>query len=101
MTKDDVFEGVSPRDRTTDTPEDPIRSSLPAESDDLSYSKEAYSEKKAIPDPHAVDTSSNPSGQDVEAGEGRFAGVKAQARHYKKLYLKHVLLAVTWLLFTG
>ncbi|KAJ0425132.1 Na+ dependent nucleoside transporter C-terminus-domain-containing protein [Aspergillus carlsbadensis] len=103
MTKDDAFEGVSPKDKTTDTPEDPIRSSLPAlpaESDDLSHPKEAFSEK-AIPDPHVVDASSNPSGQDVEAGAGRFAGVKSQARHYKKLYLKHVLLAVTWLLFTG
>ncbi|KAL2845639.1 Na+ dependent nucleoside transporter C-terminus-domain-containing protein [Aspergillus pseudoustus] len=97
----DVFEGVSPKDTTTNTPEDPIRSSQPASSpagsDDLSYSKEPYSEKRDIPDPHAADASSNPSGQDVEAGEGRFSGVKAQARHYKK----HVILAVIWLLFTG
>ncbi|KAL2812519.1 H+/nucleoside cotransporter [Aspergillus granulosus] len=95
-----VSEGVSPKDTATNTLEDPIRTSqpasLPAESDDLSYSKEAFAEKKALPD-----ASSDPSGHDVEAGEGRFSGVKAQARHFKKLYLKHVILAVIWLLFTG
>ncbi|KAL2869840.1 NupC/NupG family nucleoside CNT transporter [Aspergillus lucknowensis] len=100
MTTENVLEGVPPKDT-----EDSIRrSSQPtppsAGLDDYFGSSKETSEKKSAPESHAIDNSSNPSGQDVEAG-GRSAALKSRARRYFKLYFKHVLYAVIWLLFTG
>ncbi|KAL2814894.1 Na+ dependent nucleoside transporter C-terminus-domain-containing protein [Aspergillus cavernicola] len=104
MANENVLEGVAPKDTTFNSAQDPIRrpsdTATPATaSDDLSYSKEATLEKKAIPESHAVDNSSDPSGQDVEAGQP--SALKMKAHRYYKLYFKHVLFAVIWLLFTG
>ncbi|KAL4875031.1 Na+ dependent nucleoside transporter C-terminus-domain-containing protein [Aspergillus karnatakaensis] len=105
MTNENVLQGVSPRDTAPTSAQDSIRRpSEPAPAisseDSHGYSKEEYSEKRAIPESHPVDNTSEPSGQDVEAG-GRKAAFKSRARVYYKRYFKHVALAFTWLLFTG
>jgi CNT family concentrative nucleoside transporter len=103
MANENVLEGVPPRE--SPQPQDFIRHSNghapPAISSDnhSSYAQEAFAEKKAIPESHPLDNSSEPSGQDVEAG--RKAAFKSAARRYYKSYFKHVLYAVIWLLFTG
>ncbi|KAL4821944.1 Na+ dependent nucleoside transporter C-terminus-domain-containing protein [Aspergillus spinulosporus] len=103
MANEDVLEGVAPRESSQ--PQEAIRHSHghapPAIGSDnhSSYAQEALAEKKAIPESHPLDNSSEPSGQDVEAG--RKAAFKSAARRYYKSYFRHFLYAVIWLLFTG
>ncbi|KAL4957330.1 Na+ dependent nucleoside transporter C-terminus-domain-containing protein [Aspergillus filifer] len=94
------LEGVPPNE-----PQDSIKRSdeeaPPANDESYAYSKGEYpTEKKAIPESHPVDSSSEPSAHDVEAG-GRKAELVAKLRRYDRLCRKHVVLAVIWLLFTG
>ncbi|KAL4913790.1 Na+ dependent nucleoside transporter C-terminus-domain-containing protein [Aspergillus aurantiobrunneus] len=96
MANENVLEGSPPKETATDSPPDLIkRSSEPAVSapgsdDSSSHLKQEHTEKKAVPESHPVDSNSEPSGQDVEAG-GRKAAFKSRARRYYKLYFKHVV----------
>ncbi|KAL4780586.1 Na+ dependent nucleoside transporter C-terminus-domain-containing protein [Aspergillus varians] len=99
MTNETVLEGIAPKETVISSSPDQIKGfSEPATGpdDNLSYKEE----KRVIPESHPVDSTSEPSGQDVEAG-GRKAAFKSKARRYYKLYFRHVLYAVIWLLFTG
>lgn len=107
MTAENVLDGVALREpATTNPPQDAIRRSCELgprgidSGDHFGYSKEEMTEKKAIPESHPVDSTSEPSGQDVEAG-GRKAALKSRLRRYCNLYFRHVLYAAIWILFTG
>lgn len=97
MTNEHVLQGTAPKiDSST---QDTIRRSedSPSMKDaDLDCKKEAFPEEKS----HPVDSSSEPSGQDIEAG-GRKAVLKSRARHYYSRFGNDFWLAVIWLLFTG
>ncbi|KAL5337882.1 Na+ dependent nucleoside transporter C-terminus-domain-containing protein [Aspergillus crustosus] len=102
MANDHVLEGVSPKETTPTAPQDPIRRSSETTPAGISteniYSKEESTEKRAIPELHAVDNTSEPSGRDVEAGRmGKFGELKRKLRPF----LKHFVYAFIWLLFTG
>lgn len=107
MTAENVLDGRALREPVTTNPsQDAIRGSSDLGprgtglSENFGYSKEEMTEKKAIPDSHPVDSTSEPSGQDVEAG-GRKAALKLRLHRYYRLYFRHFLYAVIWLLFTG
>ncbi|PLB50153.1 H+/nucleoside cotransporter [Aspergillus steynii IBT 23096] len=70
-----------------------------AAADDIIYTKEAHTEKRAIPESSSLDsTGQKKSDKDEEAGESY--PQRTFYRRYSK-YIKHVVYAVIWLLFTG
>ena len=70
-----------------------------ATGDDIIYTKDAQTEKTVIPESSSLDsTGQKKSDKDEEAGESY--PKRAFYRLYSK-YIKHVVYAVIWLLFTG
>ncbi|KAH8435322.1 NupC/NupG family nucleoside CNT transporter [Aspergillus melleus] len=70
-----------------------------AAGDDIIYTKDAQTEKTVIPESSSLDSTGQKKGdKDEEAGESY--PKRAFYRLYSK-YIKHVVYAVIWLLFTG
>lgn len=91
---------VTPAADPAGTPASQQRSgSNDAAEDDIIYTKDVRTEKTVIPESSSLDSSGQKkSDKDEEAGESY--PQRSFYRRYSK-YIKHVVYAVIWLLFTG